>query len=92
MPAKSIYHYQGDNIKFAWRVIGIAARLSLELELNKLYDPGVDDAGVRHPHWVHQMFWCIYILDRRYSFMANLPFSFHDTDMNFQLLQQVSTN
>ncbi len=89
---KSIYQYHCDNIKLAWRLIGTAARLSLELELHKFYYPQVGNTEPRHPHWVHQMFWCIYILDRRYSFMTNLPFSIHDRDLDFNLLQQVSSH
>lgn len=36
------------------------------------------------------MFWCVYVLDRRFSFMKNLPFVLRDEDIDPTLPLPVS--
>ncbi|OBT53965.1 hypothetical protein VE04_05796 [Pseudogymnoascus sp. 24MN13] len=70
----SIYHHQCDDTTLAWRTIGTAAKMCMELGLHKSTSTKVS--------WAPKLFWCIYILDRRYSFMINLPFTLHDSDID----------
>lgn len=92
MTLKSIYHFRRDNVTLAWRKIGAAAKLCLELGLHRLSDSVLEDSTRVHFSWETNMFWCVYVLDRRYSFMANLPFALQDRDIDFELLQAVKCN
>ncbi|KIN06826.1 hypothetical protein OIDMADRAFT_174002 [Oidiodendron maius Zn] len=69
----SIYHLQCDEIVLAWRKISIAAKMCQELSLYK--------STIGEPLWVSKMFWCIYVLDKRLSFMSGFPFTINDEDI-----------
>lgn len=43
---------------------------------------GLHNSTSTEVSWAPKLFWCIYILDRRYSFMLNLPFTLHDADID----------
>lgn len=32
--------------------------------------------------WANKLFWCIYVLDRRWSFGVDLPFAINDEDID----------
>lgn len=66
----------------AWRKVSIAAKLCYELELHRSIE--------RHPPWVTRLFWCIYVLDKRLSFMVSLPFTLHDADIEHMIPEYVS--
>jgi Fungal specific transcription factor domain len=36
------------------------------------------------------MFWCIYVLDKRFSFMVNLPFTLQDSEIEHVCPEYVS--
>ncbi|KAK7439459.1 fungal specific transcription factor [Colletotrichum acutatum] len=66
----------------AWRNIGIAARASLEMGLHQnlsltdnFPDPKTRSLAVR-------VFWCVYVLDRRWSFGTSLSFALFDRDID----------
>lgn len=40
--------------------------------------------------WAVRLFWCIYILDRRWSIGLSLPFTLQDADIDSELIQPVS--
>jgi hypothetical protein len=87
---KGVYYYQNDELVLAWRKIGGAARMCLELGLHKHSGPPADEIARRQVSWVSKMFWVIYVLDHRYSFMTNLPFTFRDEDIDPRLPLPVS--
>ncbi|KAJ9606377.1 hypothetical protein H2200_009338 [Cladophialophora chaetospira] len=79
---KSIYHFYRDEEVLAWRTIGLAARISLEMGLH-LWDPPYET--FRNPHGrerTNRLFWCIYCLDRRWSFGTGLPFGIQEDDID----------
>jgi hypothetical protein len=39
--------------------------------------------------WAMRLFWCIYILDRRWSIGLSLPFTLQDADIDPETLQHV---
>jgi hypothetical protein len=69
-----MYHFTKDDEALAWRVIGLAARHCLE--------PDEQAAAIR-------TFWCIYVLDRRWSFGTGMPFALQDTDIDSNLPKPV---
>lgn len=87
---KSIYHFHCDEETLAWRTIGIAARIALEMGLHRKesLETNFPDEGSRH--WAMRLFYCIYVLDRRWSFGTGLPFALHDSDIDPELPNLVS--
>ncbi|KAM0332011.1 hypothetical protein ACHAQA_002277 [Verticillium albo-atrum] len=78
----SIYYFHCDEELLAWRLIGTAARAALEMGLHRkqsmidnFQDMGDRDLAVR-------VFWCIYALDRRWSFGTSLSFALYDRDID----------
>ncbi|KAL2849852.1 hypothetical protein BJY01DRAFT_245789 [Aspergillus pseudoustus] len=65
----------------AWRMIGIAARACLELGLHG-YKPS-EDRGIG---FSKVLFACVYDLDKRCSFFANLPWTLQDKDIDVGVL------
>ncbi|OIW24790.1 hypothetical protein CONLIGDRAFT_106772 [Coniochaeta ligniaria NRRL 30616] len=81
----SIYYFHADEELLAWRVIGSAARGALEMGLHRkqsLMD-NFRDADARN--LAIRVFWCIYALDRRWTFGTSLSFALHDRDMDPEL-------
>jgi len=39
--------------------------------------------------WVNKLFWCIYVLDRRWSLGVGMPFALHDLDIDPDLPKPV---
>lgn len=39
--------------------------------------------------WAQRLWWCIYVLDRKWSFGTGLPFGIQDSDMDTQLPELV---
>lgn len=79
------YHFHRDEEIQAWRFIGIAARLCIELGLHR------KDSLVRsftnEAEYLHaiRVFWVIYALDRRWSFGTGMPFALQDADIDSNL-------
>ena len=42
--------------------------------------------------WVNKLFWCIYVLDRRWSLGVGMPFALHDLDIDPDLPRPVRTS
>ncbi|KAH8597525.1 fungal-specific transcription factor domain-containing protein [Bisporella sp. PMI_857] len=81
----SIYYFHCDDEVLAWRTIGFAARVAIELGLHRkdsLYQNFPDKES---REWALRLFWCIYVLDRRWSLGTGMPFALHDSDMDPEL-------
>lgn len=74
----------------AWRIVGLAARLCIELGLHQANS----SHGVHHNSKTSMraltLFWDIYILDRRFSLSIGRPFAIQDTDIDPALPKPVS--
>ncbi|OLN98075.1 putative transcriptional regulatory protein C530.05-like protein 12 [Colletotrichum chlorophyti] len=85
MATISIYHFFLDEELLAWRNIGIAARAALEMGLHQnlsLIDNFPDQKTRR---LAVRVFWCVYVLDRRWSFGTSLSFALFDRDIDPEL-------
>jgi len=85
---QSIFHSYRDDEVIAWRLTGMAARGSMELGLHR--QESWQKAGGAFPGalewmWASRLFWCIYVLDRKWSFGTGLPFAIQDCDMDTNL-------
>ena len=74
----------------AWRLLGLAGRMSLELGLHKqpTYETIFTTIADRYRATV--LIWTIYVLDRRWSFGTGLPFVMQECDFDPLLLRPVS--
>lgn len=74
----------------AWRMIGLAARLSIELGLHQIKPlQGVHPKSKASVRGL-MLFWDIYILDRRFSLSTGRPFAIQDVDIDPALPKPVS--
>jgi hypothetical protein len=86
---QATYHFHTDDDAMAYRVIGLAARMCLEMGLHRR------DALVKsfpnEDHWneVTRLFWSVYSLDRRWSLGTGLPFVIQDEDIDANLPEPV---
>ncbi|KAG8533367.1 uncharacterized protein KY384_002150 [Bacidia gigantensis] len=76
------YHFQVDEEVQAYRWIGVACRLCNEMGINRskrLIELFPDDT---QRQWAVRLFWSIFVLDRRWSIGAGMPFSMQDADID----------
>ncbi|KAF2764633.1 fungal transcriptional regulatory protein [Teratosphaeria nubilosa] len=75
------YEFQRDNEGTSWRIIGLTARLCIELGLHRreTYDAMTDDTERSE---TILLFWSIYVLDRRWSLGTGMPFALQDADID----------
>lgn len=79
-----MYEFHRDNEGTSWRMIGLTARLCIELGLHRreTYDAIQDDVDRTE---TMLLFWAIYVLDRRWSFGTGMPFALQESDIDPQL-------
>ncbi|KAH8664391.1 fungal-specific transcription factor domain-containing protein [Xylariales sp. PMI_506] len=90
MTIMSIYFFFCDEELFAYRCIGIAARMVLELGLHRWRSVQENYPDPEHRSQAIRVFWCVYVLDRRWSFGTGLSFALIDRDIDPQLPQPPS--
>ncbi|KAK3320484.1 hypothetical protein B0T19DRAFT_477747 [Cercophora scortea] len=83
----SIYHFFRDDELYAWRVIGVAGRLVLEMGLHRRQSLLENFPDPDRRQEAVCLFWCVYVLDRRWSFGTSLSFALIDRDIDPELPQ-----
>ncbi|KAI9767233.1 MAG: hypothetical protein M1840_005833 [Geoglossum simile] len=78
----SMYHFHQDEEALAWRIIGLTARMSLDLGLHRRETLIRNFEGEEEQSQAIKLFWSIYVLDRRWSFGTGMPFALQDSDMD----------
>jgi hypothetical protein len=84
-----MYHFHQDEEPLAWRIIGLAARMCLNLGLHRRETILRNFEGEDRSQAV-KLFWSIYVLDRRWSFGTGMPFALQDSDIDPTLPEPVS--
>ncbi|KAJ5027782.1 hypothetical protein J3E73DRAFT_229341 [Bipolaris maydis] len=82
--AMSILQFHLDEEVLAWRTIGLAGRAAIELGLHRRETYSLrfsDEQRLR----ASQLFWSIYILDRRWSFGTGRSFAIPECDIDLDL-------
>ena len=76
-----MYEFHRDRESTSWRLIGLAARVCLELGLHRreTYE-AMQEASEREQTIL--VFWSIYVLDRRWAFGTGMPFALQDADID----------
>ncbi|KAL4809165.1 fungal-specific transcription factor domain-containing protein [Aspergillus unguis] len=79
------YHFHTDDDALAYRIIGIASRMCLEMGLHRR--DALAKSFPDESQWpgVVKVFWSIYSLDRRWSLGTGLPFTIQDEDIDHNL-------
>ncbi|KIY03899.1 uncharacterized protein Z520_00591 [Fonsecaea multimorphosa CBS 102226] len=78
----SLYQFYREEDVLAWRTIGLAARIALELGLHLHDPPFATFQSARERERANRLFWCIYCLDKRWSLGTGLPFGIQDADID----------
>lgn len=88
---QAIYSLLQDLHVRAWRMTGLAARAALELGMHKasFYRDRADTPS--HIEFLKDLFACISDLEKRCSFFTNLPSNFHDSVVDPEVLNLVSS-
>lgn len=87
---QATYHFHTDDDGMAYRVIGLAARMCLELGFHRR--DAVMKSFPNEEQWseITRIFWTVYSLDRRWSLGTGLPFVIQDEDIDPNLPEPVS--
>ncbi|KAL2140409.1 hypothetical protein VTI28DRAFT_3829 [Corynascus sepedonium] len=81
----AIYHFLSDEELYAWRTIGIAARLALEMGLHRRQSLLENFPDPKERTIALCLFWCIYVLDRQWSLGTGLSFALVERDIDPEL-------
>lgn len=73
-----------DDDLMAYRVIGLVARMCLEMGLHREEGQVKASADETELQAAAKLFWAVYTLDRRFAFGTGLPFTFQDDDITCQ--------
>ncbi|KAH8204140.1 hypothetical protein TruAng_001692 [Truncatella angustata] len=81
----SNYYFHCDEDLMAWRTIGSAVRMALEMGLHLKQSLMANYTSPSERALATRTFWCVYALDRRWSFGTGLPFALNDKDLDPEL-------
>ncbi|KAJ5495676.1 hypothetical protein N7539_000792 [Penicillium diatomitis] len=79
------YHFHTDDDAMAYRLIGLAARMCLEMGLHRRDALTKSFPNETQRNEVVTLFWSVYSLDRRWSLGTGLPFVIQDEDVDSNL-------
>ena len=88
--SQSILQFHCDEEVLAWRTIGFAGRAAIELGLHRRETYSSKFGNDYQRLWANRLFWCIYVLDRRWSFGTGRSFVIPDHDIDPDLPEPVS--
>ncbi|KAL7809265.1 hypothetical protein V8C26DRAFT_412108 [Trichoderma gracile] len=77
----AIFFFHCDREVLAWRAIGNVLRLLQENSSRNSGDLSLHE-GSQIAASGEKVYWCVYTLDRRWSFGTDLPFAVHDTEID----------
>ncbi|KAI1748867.1 fungal-specific transcription factor domain-containing protein [Xylaria castorea] len=81
----AVYYFQIDEDLLAWRTVGNAARMALEMGLHRRRSLMDNYKSANCQAKATRIFWCVYALDRRWSFGTGLSFALNDRDIDPEL-------
>jgi hypothetical protein len=89
---KSVLQFHLDDEILAWRTIGLAGRAAIELGLHRRETYPMRFSDVEQRVRVTQLFWSIYVLDRRWSFVTGRSFAIPESDIDLDPPKSVSAS
>jgi hypothetical protein len=89
---QALYHSYRDDDVIAWRSNALAVLGALQMGLHR-WDTWLKTGGIfpgeLERSWAMNLFWCIYVFDKEFSFKMGLPFSLQDSDMDTNIPEPV---
>ncbi|KAK4942453.1 hypothetical protein LTR10_017749 [Elasticomyces elasticus] len=76
------FHFWNNEETQAWRLIGLAARVSFEMGLHRSDILARSFTNETEMKTAIRVFWVVYALDRRFSFGTGMPFAIQDSDVD----------
>lgn len=89
--SQSIHYFHCGEDLLAWKAIGLAVREALEMGLHRRDTLLINFRSPESRQLATKVFWCVYVLDRRWSFGTSLPFALAERDIDPDLPQPVSS-
>src|ERR1700759_5153617 len=86
---QATFYFQRDEEAQAWRFIGIAARMCIEMGLHRKDSLVKSFTNEAEYQQAIRIFWTVYALDRRWSFGTGMPFALQDADIDPALREPV---
>lgn len=86
-----MYYFHKDEEPIAWRTVGLACRMCMEIGLHRRETYNFLFQTEDERSAAIRLFWSLYVLDRRWSFGTGMPFAMQDADIDPQLPHPVST-
>ncbi|KAF4434144.1 hypothetical protein FACUT_7996 [Fusarium acutatum] len=88
----SLYFFHKSEHMKAWRLICLASRTCFELGFHQAPDGAQNTTQAARSFSTQELFCCVYVLDRTFSFATDLPHTTKDEDIDekcFDLVSQV---
>lgn len=85
-----MYYFHKDEEPIAWRMVGLACRLVMELGLHRRETYNTLFATEEDRTMGIRLFWSLYVLDRRWSLGTGMPFAMQDADIDPTVPRPVS--
>lgn len=85
-----MYYFNRGDEGQAWRLIGVAARICIEMGLHRRESLLKSFNNEAEYLSAARIFWVVYALDRRWSFGMGMPFALQDADIDSSLPEPVS--
>ncbi|KAK3904895.1 hypothetical protein C8A05DRAFT_13250 [Staphylotrichum tortipilum] len=89
---QAINHFYSEEELCAWRLIGLAGRFVLEMGLHRRQSLLENFADPERQMSALCLFWCVYVLDRGFSFGVGLSFNLNDHDIDPDLPELACTS
>jgi hypothetical protein len=77
----SLYFFHKSEHMKAWRLISLASRTCFELGFHQTPDEIQNTTQITGSFSMRELFCCVYVLDRTFSFATNLPHTTKDEDI-----------
>ncbi|KAF2094716.1 fungal-specific transcription factor-like protein [Rhizodiscina lignyota] len=78
----AMYYFHKDEEQVAWRMVGLACRLVMEIGLHRRETYNTLFANEEERTMGIRLFWSLYVLDRRWSLGTGMPFAMQDSDID----------
>lgn len=86
-----MYYFHKDEEQIAWRMVGLASRVCMEVGLHRRETYQTQFMTDSERNQALRLFWSLYVLDRRWSLGTGMPFAMQDADIDSSLPKPVST-
>ncbi|KAF5639301.1 hypothetical protein F52700_4153 [Fusarium sp. NRRL 52700] len=77
-----LYSFHKSEHMKAWRLVSLASRTCFELGLHRVPEEALETVEIPGSFSARELFCCVYVLDRTFSFATDLPHTTKDEDID----------